>query len=326
MQKQSMMIAMILVAVIVMIPTMIVLPFHDTPTEAAPPSNDTNEQTQANGESVTVKIKRTESEQIDELPLDQYVTQVVASEIPAEFEMEALKAQALAARTYIANKMAHTESDQAFHVKDTVDDQVFHSENELRDMWGVDYSDHMQKIESAVQATEGEIITYDGEPITAAFFSTSNGFTENAEDYWQNEIPYLKSVSSPWDEASPVFNDQAIFTYAEVAQNLGLQESMVNISDLTRTESGRVDTVTINDETFSGREVREQLGLRSNDFEVETTAEHIIFKTNGYGHGVGMSQYGANGMAKEGSTYKEIVHHYYQGVSVEPLQTFVATK
>ncbi|MET3684249.1 stage II sporulation protein D [Alkalibacillus flavidus] len=319
MQKQNMILAMILLSVMIVLPTMIVLPFHDTPTQAAPPTQDvptTQDDTESN---VVVKVKRTQTDTIDRLPLEDYVTQVVASEIPAEFEPEALKAQALAARTYILNTIAHTEQDAAFHVKDTVDDQVFHSEEELRDMWGVKYSDYMNKIETAVKATEGEVITYDGEPITAAFFSTSNGYTENAEDYWQNEIPYLKSVSSPWDQASPAFTDQEIFTYDDISNLLNLDSSLFKVEDISRTESGRVASITINHQSYTGREIREQLGLRSNDFTIETTGEHVIFTTNGYGHGVGMSQYGANGMAKEGYTYSDIINHYYQNVTIEPL-------
>jgi len=199
-----------------------------------------------------------------------------------------------------------------------VQHQVYKSEEELKELWKGDYEWKMKKIKEAVQATKGEILTYEGNPIEPAFFSTSNGYTENAEDYWQNPIPYLKSVASPWDVESPKFEDQAIFTLAEAGSKLGvtIPNDPNTITNLTRTKSDRVKTVTIAGKQFTGRAVREALDLRSNDFTIEIKDNHIIFQTEGYGHGAGMSQYGANGMAKEGKTYKESLTYYYKGTEV----------
>ncbi|GAA0468588.1 stage II sporulation protein D [Alkalibacillus silvisoli] len=323
MRRQGLILGIILLAVITVIPTLIVIPFAEAATENEHISIDeSTEYVSASGENsdIMVEVLREATDQIESVPLEDYVALVVASEIPADFEMEALKAQALAARTYIVQRILHDDPEQEHHVTDTVEHQVFQSEDELREVWGVDYSGNMNKIDQAVQETAGEVITYDGSPITAAFFSTSNGYTENAEDYWQNEIPYLRSVSSPWDEQSPVYRDQEIFTYQEVLQQLGLEGNSFEVTNTTRTESNRIQEITVNGETFSGREIREKLDLRSNDFTIEAKADHIIFKTNGFGHGVGMSQYGANGMAQSGNTYHDIVKHYYQGVEIETLE------
>src|SRR5699024_1249324 len=142
---------------------------------------------------------------------------------------------------------------------------------------------------------------------TPSYFSTSNGFTENSEDYWENKIPYLRSVESPWDEQSPKFLDQQIFTIDDLATvlNVELPENTYIPMDVTRTESNRVKQFTLADHTFTGRDIREKLKLQSSDFSVKQKNNHLIFTTKGYGHGVGMSQYGANGMAKDGKSYKE---------------------
>src|SRR5699024_4077411 len=203
-------------------------------------------------------------------------------------------------------------------VTDTVRHQVYKNEEELRKQWGSDYTWKMRRINEAVAATKGEILTYDDTTITPAFFSTSNGYTENAADYWENDLPYLKSVESPWDESSPKFLDQQVVTLEEVEQALGIslpRDESIS-ADITRTDSDRVKQLQLASETFSGRDVRESLDLPSTDFTIEQKDHHLIFTTKGFGHGIGMSQNGANGMAKEGKTYQEIVTHYYQGVEI----------
>ncbi|RWZ58993.1 stage II sporulation protein D [Halobacillus fulvus] len=316
---------------ILMIPTMVVMPFTK--------SSDSNEarETQPSEQQVkdlpsdlspfSVRVLREKSGQIEEVPLETYVSRVVASEMPANFELEALKAQSLAARTYITRHlMNEAEGIENADVTDTVKHQVYKNDQELKQIWSDQYESNMAKINEAVQATAGEIITYQHQPIDAAFFSTSNGFTENAEDYWHAEIPYLKSVESPWDEQSPKFIDQKIVTLDNLRSALALDDfsSLAGVT-LTRTEGNRVNEVSISGKSFTGREIREALGLSSSDFTMEQKGEHIVFTTKGFGHGVGMSQYGANGMAQTGKDYKEIVHHYYQGTDISPIQTLTAS-
>ena len=324
MKRVPLILGAILLSVILILPTILVIPFAEASTEVE--ENQSQEQTtstDAEANEHIVTVFRDQTEEIEEVPLEEYVALVVASEIPMSFEKEAIKAQALAARTYIVKKMM-TNNGEDYHVTDTIQDQVYKNMDELRQDWGVDFSKRFAKLQEAVEETKGQIITYEGTPITAQFFSTSNGFTENAEDYWQNEIPYLKSVSSPWDEASPEFAEQEVLSIQEVAAQLDLNSSTsLNVDNISRTESGRIEQISINGKTFSGREVREKLDLRSNDFTIELKDQHVIFTTKGYGHGVGMSQYGANGMAMEGKTYQEIVKHYYQGIDIQTMEDVI---
>lgn len=271
--------------------------------------------------SFSVAVMRSETEQVEDVDLEKYVAGVVASEMPADFETEALKAQALTARTFIVNHLLHQDNPEESEVTDTVQHQVYKNEEDLRKEWGKDFNRKMDKVKEAVAATEGEIITYDDDPITPAFFSTSNGYTENSEDYWDDELPYLRSVESKWDEDSPKFLDQEVFPISQVEETLGidLPHSGAIPLEMSRTDSNRVNELTIADNTLSGREVREELQLRSSDFSVEQKNDHLIFTTKGFGHGIGMSQYGANGMASEGKSYQDIVEHYYHDVEINSI-------
>ncbi|MGM0873841.1 MAG: stage II sporulation protein D [Bacillota bacterium] len=203
--------------------------------------------------------------------------------------------------------------------------QVYKNKDELAKQWGENYKSNINKIQKAVNATKGQILTYDGNPIDPSFFSTSNGYTENSEDVWKNNIPYLRSVASPWDKESPQFKDQKLLIIEDVEKALGIQlnPNLENIGEVKLTETKRVDTIKIGDKEFLGVEVRKALGLPSNDFEIQQKDGNLIFTIRGYGHGVGMSQYGANGMAKEGKSYKDIVKYYYQGVEISTAESFL---
>ncbi len=244
--------------------------------------------------------------------------------------MEALKAQALTARTYIVKQLMHKQTielPEGANVTDTVMHQVYYNEEQLKQLWGMSYEWKMKKIKEAVEATRGQILTYNNEPIEAAFFSTSNGYTENSEAYWQNAFPYLTSVESPWDEQSPKFYEQMTISVREFEQRLGVKlpkDGSVG-KVLARTPGKRVALVDINGKQLTGRDVREKLQLKSTDFTWERKGNNIVITTKGYGHGVGMSQYGANFLAKQGKTYKEIVTYYYQGVQIHDL-SLVASK
>ncbi|HJV31941.1 MAG TPA: stage II sporulation protein D, partial [Bacillales bacterium] len=216
--------AFILFALTLIIPAVLVLPYSEgkangklgkdltqapVKNTAAVPSADAG---------VEVAVYRFSKAKIENVPLEDYLVGVVAAEMPADFNEEALKAQALTARTYIVKQMLskdHLGLPKGAVVGDTEINQVFKSEADLRKSWGMDYNWKMEKILNAVRATSGQIITYKGQAITASFFSTSNGYTENSEDYWPNSFPYLRSVASPWDKASPKFNNQKIFSVQE---------------------------------------------------------------------------------------------------------------
>ncbi|MEC5424487.1 stage II sporulation protein D [Virgibacillus sp. C22-A2] len=308
-----------LIIIILVIPTLIVIPFGKDEEVQGTTLEKEQEYTAGNDPSpFSVAVMRDVSDTVEDVPLETYIAGVVASEMPPNFEIEALKAQAIAARTYTLYLLLQDNNSKNYDLTDTVNDQVFRNEQELQKEWGSNYTNNMRKIREAVAATEGEIITHNSTPIFPAFFSTSNGFTENSEDYWENELPYLRSVKSHWDEESPKFLDQQVFSIADVenALEIDLPAKLPLPIEVTKTSSDRVNELIINGHTFSGRAVREKLELQSSDFTIKQRNDHLIFTTKGYGHGIGMSQYGANGMAKEGKTYLEIVDYYYQDVEV----------
>lgn len=323
--------------VTLLIPTILVLPFGNEKVsgslgESVKPQESTDESVQSVGTEpvVEVAVYRTAQEFVEKLPLEEYVVGVVASEMPADFEKEALKAQALTARTYMVKRLmldGDKDLPKDADVGDTEFYQVYKSKEELKKLWGSDYDWKLAKVQEAVEETASKILTYEGAPIDASFFSTSNGYTENSGAVWLNTLPYLKSVESPWDKQSPKFNGQKVISVAEFEKKLGVQVSNGSeIGKVTeRTEGKRIATVDINGKKIAGIEIRDKLGLMSTDFTWERKGNNIIINTRGYGHGVGMSQYGANGMAKEGREYSEIVRYYYQGVEIASVDPFITT-
>lgn len=325
----------VIVIVIIVLPALLVIPFSEKKSSARGDQQVQQEptvQTMVLQSSVSVPVYRFKQEKVVEIGLEEYVKGVVASEMPADFELEALKAQALTARTYIVNLMLNqTNADlpdlpEGAVASDTIKYQVYNSDEELKKIWGKDYDWKIKKITQAVFETQGQIITYDGNPIDASFFSTSNGYTENSEDYWKNALPYLRSVESPWDKNSPKFLHREEFTVSKVNQLLGVNiKDSGKIGKVTEWTAGkRVGEIEIAGKSFTGRYVRDTLNLASSDFTMERVNDKILIKTEGYGHGVGMSQYGANGMAKEGKSYKDILKYYYKGVAINDADTFVS--
>lgn len=278
--------------------------------------------------SMNVKVWREQLGVTEEVPIEDYVRGVVASEMPASFELEALKAQALTARTFIIRILTEQKEgtvEGSADVTDTVMHQVYHNDEELQELWKNDYEWKMEKITQAVEETKGQILTYENEPITASFFSTSNGYTENSEDYWGGDYPYLKSVESPWDKKAPNYETVVSIPISTFEQSLGVKVTDdFSFNVVKRTKGNRIGEVEIGGKTFTGREIREKLNLRSSDFLWEKQGDSIEITTKGYGHGVGMSQFGANGMAQEGRSYDQIAKHYYQNVEIVTADPFVA--
>ncbi|MCP8967886.1 stage II sporulation protein D [Ectobacillus ponti] len=314
-----------LIALVIIVPSLLVLPFHaKTKERAAPPAAAPGAAASAAPAAVqsniAVAVLRTKQNKVETVPLEQYVAGVISAEMPANFELEALKAQALTARTYVLRKMLGSPlSANKANVTDTVADQVYRSTEELKEAWGKDYDWKMKRIQEAVQGTAGQVLSYHGDLITAFFFSMSNGQTENSEDYWGSPYPYLRSVASPWDKDVPKFEMEKEFSVSQFQKLLGVQ----TIGKVTeKTSAGRVKTVDFGGKKLSGREVREKLDLRSADFTWKQSGDKVIVTTRGYGHGVGMSQYGANGMAKEGKNYQDIVKHYYQGIEITSVSQY----
>ncbi|KEK25464.1 stage II sporulation protein D [Bacillus gaemokensis] len=317
----------LLIALVIIIPAVLVVPFTKAKEErpkANPPAVQALPVPAKTKMDLKVAVYRSAQKKVETVPMEEYVAGVVASEMNASFEVEALKAQALAARTFVTQRMLSGNKKNNADVTDTVSDQVYKSKEELQKTWGKEYEKNLKKIEEAVSKTAGQVLTYDGNPITASFFSTSNGYTENAADYWGSDYPYLKSVNSPWDQASPKFASEQTFRVDDFQKRLGVKVlangKVGNIKE--RTEGKRVKDVEFQGKTLSGRDVRDKLELRSSDFTWKQQGESIIVTTKGFGHGVGMSQYGANGMAKEGKGYTDIVAHYYKGIEIKTLNDY----
>ncbi|WP_404459842.1 stage II sporulation protein D [Sutcliffiella horikoshii] len=323
----------ILFVMVLMVPTLLVMPFVDKESgqlaEELQPNQQIQNQVEPIDSPIDVAVYRHKQEMIENIPLEDYIVGVVASEMPADFELEALKAQALAARTYILRQLMAEEklgTPEGADVTDTEQHQVYKSPEDLKAAWAAeDFNWKMEKIKQAVAETAGSVLTYNNAPIDASYFSTSNGYTENSEEYWPNEIPYLRSVESPWDVDSEKYLSQVSLPVQEFQSKLGVtlgsDGSVGKI--IARTTGNRVEAVDINGKKLSGREVRDLLMLRSSDFTWERKGDNIVITTKGFGHGVGMSQYGANGMALEGKNYTQIISHYYKDVQIASADQYI---
>lgn len=267
--------------------------------------------------NLNVRVKRDTG--IVTVPLEDYVVGVLAGEMPIEFEMEALKAQAVAARSYVLKKMSYNK-EKEYDVVDTIMNQVYLDNDYLKKTWGKDYVKKINKLKTAVIETNYQYVDYNGNIADTMFFSTSVGETENSEEVFSNKVPYLKSVSSTWDEISPVYKLNYQFKLNEFLNKLDLPYSnFVKLEVIDSTSTGRVKKIKINEKTFDGSVVVTKLKLKSNHFTIKQDGDTINIMTKGYGHGVGMSQYGAQGMALNGYSYEEILMHYYQGTSIKKI-------
>ena len=266
---------------------------------------------------VFVRLKREKTDTIEKIELEDYVCGVLAGEMPITFHIEALKAQAVAARSYVLKRLQSNKNNE-YDVIDSTTNQVYLDNKYLKERWRDEYEEKITKLKKAVTETSHQYIEYKGEIADALFFSTSNGFTENSEDIFSSEIPYLRSVESGWDEkTSPVFNDQKTYPTEEFYHLLGIEyNEQSDIKIIEKSGSGRITKIEINGVEMRGADVRDKLNLKSTDFEIIEEKNSLKIKTNGYGHGVGMSQYGALGMANAGYMYDEILKHYYLGVSL----------
>ena len=260
--------------------------------------------------SIIVRVKRVNKNRIDNVMLEDYVVGVVAGEMPVSFEMEALKAQAVASRSYVLRKI-NDNINNDYDVVDTTSNQVYLDLDDLKDNWGNDYVNYLNRVREAVNDTSMEYLEYDGEVINAMFFSTSNGYTEDCVSVFSSDVPYLRSVESSWDSSvNSNFSYRKEIDLKSFYEKLGLEyNNKLNILILERSNSNRVISLRINGVKFSGRDIYNKLGIRSTDFSIDQDGDKVVIITKGYGHGVGMSQYGAYGMAKEGYSYKEILDH-----------------
>ncbi len=265
-----------------------------------------------------VRVKRVEKNTIETIPLEQYLIGVLSGEMPVSYELEALKAQAVAARTYTLKKMETNKNNQ-FDIVDNTNDQMYLDNNYLKSVWKENYDSYINKIKQAVNETSGEYLTYDGQIIKAFFFSTSSGKTENCKDVFGENLPYLVSVSSTWDESSPSYLDKKTFSKKDFYEKLNLPyEDELDI-EITRNDTNSINTITINDNEMKGTDFRYELDLKSTNIDINETDNQIEITSKGFGHGVGLSQFGAQQLALKGYKYDEILKYYYQGTEFKKI-------
>jgi len=319
-------IGLVIFLIIILIPTLLIFSFDINVRKAE------GERIVDSSEAIYVRVFKEDSKRIERVELEEYVKGVVASEMPASFHIEALKAQAVAARTKaLYQRLKYGENGHPNHpgaeVCSEVHCQVYRNEEELRKIksegW---YKNYWDKIVEAVESTRGIVATYAGNLIDPLYHSTSGGRTENSEDVFSTMEPYLRSVISPYEQASSHLEDTFVIPVSQFISkinnqygNTGLSRNNIvdSLQILERSEGGRVTKIKVGNKILTGRNIRELLGLKSADFDIVVSGDKITFITRGYGHGVGMSQYGADGMAKEGYNYEQILKHYYQGIELE---------
>ncbi|HHW57343.1 MAG TPA: stage II sporulation protein D [Clostridia bacterium] len=268
---------------------------------------------------------------LQKMNLEEYIKGVVAAEMPAEFELEALKAQAVAARTYVLSKEIalggkgcelHPGADVC---TDPQHCQAWESVEDMKKKWGENFDKYYKKISEAVEDTKGLVLIYNDALIVPAYHAISGGKTENSEDVWQNKIPYLRSVVSPGEEEASKYKtvvtvpkEEFISKLKERQPSLKLNSTnlLSQIQDIERTQAGHVKSLTMGNVVFTGKDIKEIFDLNSTNFSFGLQGNNIVITVIGYGHGVGMSQYGANAMAKQGKTFEEILKYYYNGVEL----------
>ncbi len=305
----------LMIALTLIFPVLIGLLYHKSPIAMS-----TNKFTKK------ITYLETKTSKVRECDLEEYLVGVLAAEMPAEYHVEALKAQAVAARSFIASRVNQQNPD---HLGAVVCDNASHCKAHLdrkaaMEKWPEEKAEiYWEKLEGAVAETEGEYMTCGEDVVEAFFFARSNGRTENSEDVWGEERPYLKSVESSGDKSHPEFETVVELTTADVRNKLKSLNSKVKTGDdslkigkITYTAGGSVATIELDGMLFRGKDIRLAFDLKSASFSVNQENGKMQFKVLGYGHGVGMSQFGANCMAENGKNYTEILSHYYTNIQI----------
>ena len=331
--NQSVAVSALLLLALFLTPLLAVTPFRPALDRREEPADETERRAPAPpapaGPDASRTLRVLDGEKVLEMDLETYLTGVVRAEMPASFEPEALKAQAVAARTYTLYKLqtGGNHGGSADVCTDSACCQAYIGEDAARSNWGEKADAFEAKVEAAVRETGGEAVLYGGVPILAVFHSSSAGLTRTAGEVWQSDLPYLQAVSSPEPgERIPNYYSRVEFTEEELRARLraafpeaDLSGGMENwLRDPAADGAGSVETLSVGGVRVKGARVRSALDLRSACFTWEVQGGKMVFFVTGYGHGVGLSQYGASAMAAAGADYREILTHYYTGVTVEP--------
>lgn len=330
--NQSIAVSALLLAALFLLPLLVVAPFRSALFAREDAADETGREpppSPAGASDMSRKLRVLDGEAVLEMDLGTYLTGVVRAEMPASFEPEALKAQAVAARTYTLYKLLSggNHGETADVCTDHACCQAYLDEARARANWGENADAYEAKVEAAVRDTDGEAVLYGGAPILAVFHSSSAGLTRAAGEVWVNDLPYLRAVRSPEPgDRIPNYYSRAEFTAEELRGKLQAAFPAADLSggmerwlrDPAADGAGSVETLSVGGVTAKGTQVRAALGLRSACFTWEVQGDRMVFFVTGYGHGVGLSQYGASAMAAAGADYREILTHYYTGVTVEP--------
>lgn len=328
--RQSIAVSAVLLAALFILPLAVIVPFRSELFGRETPVDETEGEPFVSGDlDARTALKVLNGDQVEEMDLGTYLVGVVRAEMPASFEPEALKAQAVAARTYTLYKIqtGGNHGETADICTDSACCQAYIGEERARSNWGENADEYEKKIEDAVTGTDGQTILYGGVPILAVFHSSSAGLTRAAGEVWLNDLPYLQAVDSPEaKDAIPNYYSRSELTAEAFKTKFLAAHPEADLSgpmsgwlgNAVTDTAGSVATLSVGGVTVKGSELRSILGLRSACFEWEVEDGKLVFFVTGYGHGVGLSQYGANQMAAEGADYQEILTHYYTGVTVEP--------
>lgn len=264
-----------------------------------------------NSKDNTIYVSALVNNKKTDLSLEDYIVGVVSCEMPASFDIEALKAMSVAARTYALYKNERNKT-----LKTTTDDQCYIDESAMKEKWKNNFDKYYNKINNAVNDTKGEYMTYNDKTIIAFYFSISNGKTENVENVFSQKLDYLVSVDSSWDKRNNSNEKDIKMKVSDFLKKLNINDNKIKNIKIDRSNTNRINNIKINNKNYKGTKFRSLLNLKSTDIEIKYDNDYVYIHTVGYGHGVGMSQYGANYMAQDGYKYDDILKHYYKGVKI----------
>jgi len=279
----------------------------------------------AEPDAVTILLKHGGT--VEEMPLEEYLVGVVLSEMLPSFHEEAMKAQAVAARTFAARMLENGKHEDCTLCASSSCCQAWKSTAELRKKLGSAYEESCGKAMAAVSATEGMVLTYGGSIIEAVYFACSGGSSEPARAVWGTDVPYLQAVESPGEEQASAYSETIRYTFGDFQKKLQAASPGIVIpvipqdwvGETVRSEGGGVESMVLCGQRFTGPRLRSLFSLPSTLFELTVGNGEVVFDTRGYGHRVGMSQYGADAMARQGSNWQEILQHYYTGIAITPM-------
>lgn len=327
--RQSVWVSLFLLAVLFLLPLLVVRPLREELFDSGEPCDESHPGPEQGGKADSDTILRIKTgDQVVEMDLGTYLVGVVRAEMPASFEPEALKAQAVAARTYTFHQLSAggKHGGEADLCTDPACCQAYTDEEKAKENWGRKAKKYEKKVREAVEETDGQIAVYGGAPILAVFHASSAGLTRAAGSVWQNDLPYLQPVDSPENADSVPGYVREVEITTELVQKQ-VKEKFPEadlsgpaeqwLSHAVRDDAGSIETISVGGVTMKGGTLRGLLGLRSACFTWKVEGDRIVFTVTGHGHGVGMSQYGAQAMAEDGADYREIVTHYYPGAELE---------